>query len=100
MGESDFTINERVEDVGRKPSRIVTYEDEFTRIEINESWCKGCELCVHFCPTETLQMKKLKSSVADLSKCIRCLDCEQRCPDFAITVFKLADKPKKRKDDA
>ena len=57
------------------------------RIEINKAWCKGCEICVAFCPTDVLCMKKGKAVVADLDKCTACMMCELRCPDFAITVI-------------
>ena len=63
---ADCRITERTQQIGRKPSRIVTYADEYTTIEINETWCKGCELCVEFCPTETLAMKGVKAAVVKL----------------------------------
>ena len=58
------------------------------RIEINTKWCKGCEICVELCPTDALQMKDFKCAVKDLDKCIACMQCELRCPDFAIEVYK------------
>lgn len=64
-----------------------------TSIEINQAWCKGCEICVQLCPTKTLEMKNLKASVKDLSKCTGCMQCELRCPDFAIEVI-IAEEEK------
>lgn len=58
------------------------------RIEINEKWCKGCEICVELCPTQVLEMVDFKAAVKELEKCIGCMQCELRCPDFAIVVFK------------
>jgi len=58
------------------------------KIEINTKWCKGCEICVELCPTDALQMKDFKAAVKDLDKCIACMQCELRCPDFAIAVYK------------
>jgi len=58
------------------------------KIEINTKWCKGCEICVELCPTDALQMKDFKAAVKDLDKCIACMQCELRCPDFAIKVYK------------
>ena len=57
------------------------------RIEINEKFCKGCSICVDFCPTKTLEIKGLYASVHDIDKCTGCQLCDLRCPDFAIQVF-------------
>lgn len=56
-------------------------------IKINAKFCKGCGICVAFCPTKVLEMKGGKVAVASGEKCIGCLFCELRCPDFAIAVF-------------
>ena len=58
------------------------------KIEINTKWCKGCEICVELCPTGALEMVDFKAAVKDLEKCIACMQCELRCPDFAIVVYK------------
>ena len=56
-------------------------------IEINDNWCKGCGICVEFCPKKVLQMTPMdKVEVAALQACTKCLRCEQLCPDFAIVV--------------
>ena len=56
------------------------------RITIREEWCKGCEICVEFCPTKVLAMKDQKAVVVNLEACTRCALCEHLCPDFAIEV--------------
>ncbi len=57
-------------------------------IEINDAWCKGCGICVQFCPKDVLQMTPLdKVEVVKLEACTKCLRCEQLCPDFAIVIF-------------
>jgi 2-oxoglutarate ferredoxin oxidoreductase subunit delta len=58
------------------------------RIEINTKWCKGCEICVELCPTNALEMVDFKAAVKDINKCTVCMQCELRCPDFAIEVYK------------
>lgn len=55
-------------------------------ITVNTGWCKGCEICVAFCPKDVLVMEGGKVKVARPEQCIRCMLCELRCPDFAITV--------------
>ena len=55
-------------------------------IRIKPEWCKGCEICVAFCPKDVLEMEGGKVKVVRLDQCTKCLLCELRCPDFAITV--------------
>jgi 2-oxoglutarate ferredoxin oxidoreductase subunit delta len=61
-------------------------EKKLPRIEIIEKYCKGCHICVEFCPTKVLEMKGFVASVKNLDACIKCMQCELRCPDFAIKV--------------
>jgi 2-oxoglutarate ferredoxin oxidoreductase subunit delta len=57
-----------------------------TQIDINENWCKGCEICVEVCPKNVLKMEDFVAKVVDLDSCIECMLCEVLCPDFAIVV--------------
>ncbi len=57
------------------------------RILIEREWCKGCGICVAFCPAGVLALDEHeKAVVAALDKCTLCRDCELRCPDLAIEV--------------
>ena len=56
-------------------------------IKINEAWCKGCDICVEFCPHNVLIMKDGKAFVENIAACTACSLCELYCPDFAIEVF-------------
>ena len=53
---------------------------------IKERWCKGCDICVAFCPKNVLVLKNGKVAVEKPGDCIGCRLCEMRCPDFAIEV--------------
>lgn len=54
---------------------------------INRDWCKGCGICVAFCPKKVLELdRKDKAVAARPEDCICCKLCELRCPDFAIEV--------------
>lgn len=56
-------------------------------ITINEKWCKGCGICIAFCPTKVLEAREDgKVFAANPAACTRCGLCELRCPDFAIYV--------------
>lgn len=56
------------------------------KLHINRDWCKGCGICVHFCPTKVLVMSEFKAVAEFPDKCTACMMCELRCPDFAIEV--------------
>lgn len=59
-----------------------------TDIRINTKWCKGCGICVAFCPKQVLELREEKAAVANAPACIGCRLCEYRCPDLAIQVTK------------
>jgi 2-oxoglutarate ferredoxin oxidoreductase subunit delta len=61
------------------------------RLIINEKWCKGCGICVAFCPKQVLVLKKGKVTKANPDACIKCGQCEQRCPDYAIYLEKVEE---------
>ncbi len=59
---------------------------------IDEEWCKGCGICIHFCPKKVLEFNKQGKAVAVRPQdCIACKLCELRCPDLAIQI--LETKP-------
>jgi 2-oxoglutarate ferredoxin oxidoreductase subunit delta len=66
-------------------------------VVVNTLWCKGCGICVAFCPKQALELKKGKSTPIP-GRCIACGMCEMYCPDLAITVDK-SKKPKKGKPE-
>lgn len=54
-------------------------------VKMNQNWCKGCGICVAFCPKKVLGLDEHdKIVMLDEENCIKCGQCELRCPDLAI----------------
>lgn len=52
---------------------------------IDRELCKGCGICVAFCPKGVLVMDDDEKAVIRYPKrCKECGMCELRCPDMAI----------------
>ena len=48
------------------------------------TWCKGCGICAAFCPRHVLEIVNDKVVIKDEESCIKCGQCDLRCPDYAI----------------
>lgn len=58
---------------------------ENLEVKLNKEWCKGCGICVAFCPKNVLALDHHeKIEIVNRDACILCGQCEMRCPDFAI----------------
>ena len=64
-------------------------------IEVNELYCKGCELCVHECPQDvlSLDLDRLTSKgyhpvFLKSDGCTGCGICSIVCPEAALTVYR------------
>jgi len=73
------------------------------KVCIDSDLCKGCGICVEFCPRGVFKLKEdLSESGIHLAvakeeeKCTVCHLCELYCPDFAIAVVERG-KPSSRK---
>ena len=58
------------------------------QVTIFGMWCKGCGLCVEFCPTGVLAFNGEDEHpvVVHPEKCTACHWCDTHCPDLAIIV--------------
>lgn len=74
-------------------------------IEVNEKYCKGCELCVHNCPQDVLTMdmdrltpKGYHPVMLSGEGCTGCAICAIVCPEAALTIYR--QKPMRRAQTA
>jgi 2-oxoglutarate ferredoxin oxidoreductase subunit delta len=64
-------------------------------IEINNDVCKGCEICIAFCPKKAISSSgKLNpagyiyAAFTGKEECTGCATCAVVCPDVAIEVYR------------
>ncbi len=57
---------------------------ELAKIVIDETKCKGCDLCKKVCPVSAISGEVGKVHKIDQNKCIKCRSCMQKCPFKAI----------------
>ena len=63
------------------------------RVTVFENWCKGCGLCVAFCPPKVFENgPDGHPVVAHEDRCTACNWCYEHCPDFAITIEAIEDE--------
>ncbi|OPY02376.1 MAG: 2-oxoglutarate-acceptor oxidoreductase subunit OorD [Syntrophorhabdus sp. PtaB.Bin047] len=64
-------------------------------INIDQERCKGCELCVEFCPAKVIRLSDrlngkgyFVATFDDGKECTGCGTCAVMCPEVAIEVMK------------
>jgi 2-oxoglutarate ferredoxin oxidoreductase subunit delta len=69
-----------------------------TNIIIDPEYCKGCFLCINYCPKKVLEKSSQRSTkgyimpyAAKPEECTKCKTCELICPDLAVTVEEGAE---------
>ncbi len=68
------------------------------KVLFNRDKCKGCELCVSFCPKDVLAPDAAVNAkgyhpagVVDQEACIGCGSCALMCPDQCISIYELEE---------
>jgi len=75
------------EAIGRESHRRVQ-----GRVRVFQNWCKGCGLCIAFCPFQVFtEDGEHHPVVAHPERCTACQWCAIHCPDFAIVVEVIDD---------
>jgi 2-oxoglutarate ferredoxin oxidoreductase subunit delta len=64
-------------------------------IEISQELCKGCELCISFCPKGLISSSSKLNAAGyppavfnDNGECTGCAVCALVCPEVAIEVYR------------
>ena len=77
----------------REEERQVKSEKEErvnVRVRVFGKWCKGCGLCIAFCPRHVFEADaEQRPVVAHPERCVACQWCVIHCPDFAIVVDEI-----------
>ena len=65
-------------------------------VVVNIDRCKGCDLCVHACPTNVLAMNENVNEkgyhyafMENPEACTGCTNCALVCPETCITVYRV-----------
>ncbi|MBD3246094.1 MAG: 4Fe-4S dicluster domain-containing protein [Candidatus Omnitrophica bacterium] len=73
------------------------------KIKINTDQCKGCRLCIHFCPVHHLRISEEMNNKGVLyactdphTRCIGCGYCYLVCPESCIEVHLLEPSETKK----
>ena len=68
------------------------------KLIFNRDKCKGCELCVSFCPKKLLALDTAVNAksyhpagITDQDACIGCASCALMCPDCCISIYELEE---------
>lgn len=63
-------------------------------VQIVEEKCKGCELCINACPTDSLQLadkintQGFRYAIMVNDSCTGCTSCSVVCPEAIIKVYR------------
>ncbi|MFO0840284.1 MAG: ferredoxin family protein [Phycisphaerae bacterium] len=75
-----------------------------TPVRVETERCKGCSLCIEFCPQHCLTLSEGHNAmgyhVAELhnpSKCTACTLCAEMCPESGMTVYRKKRKARDSK---
>lgn len=68
------------------------------KVLFNREKCKGCELCVSFCPKKILALDSAVNTkgyhpacITDSAQCVGCTSCATMCPDCCISIYELEE---------
>jgi 2-oxoglutarate ferredoxin oxidoreductase subunit delta len=82
----------------RTPLDIDKFTSPHGEMHILRARCKGCGLCVRYCPRDVLELSDDMNEkgyhpprAVQPERCVACRLCELLCPEFCIFVVESAD---------
>lgn len=68
------------------------------KVIFDKDKCKGCGLCISFCPKKILDFDPEVNSkgyhpagITDMTECVGCTSCATMCPDCCISIYELEE---------
>ena len=69
------------------------------KLVFNRDKCKGCELCISFCPKNVIELDPdgvnakgyHPAAAVRQENCIGCTSCAVMCPDCCISIYELEE---------
>ena len=82
----------------RTPLDVEKFTTPHGEVHIVPARCKGCELCVKYCPCDVLEISDEMNEkgyhppiAVHPEQCVVCRLCELLCPEFCIYTVKLEE---------
>ncbi len=64
----------------------LVYLRNVSTLQIDESTCIGCGMCLDVCPHAVLAMNGRKAHILNRDACMECGACSRNCPVGAVSV--------------
>lgn len=64
----------------------LVYLKNVVTLELNESVCNGCGMCIKVCPHAVFELNNKKAHIANRDYCMECGACALNCSENAIRV--------------
>ncbi len=64
----------------------LVYLSDVVTLDLCESTCNGCGMCVLVCPREVFELYGRKARIINRNNCMECGACELNCIKGAVTV--------------
>jgi NAD-dependent dihydropyrimidine dehydrogenase PreA subunit len=62
------------------------YLKDVVTLQLDESKCTGCQMCLEVCPHEVFKMNGSHAVIQNRDACMECGACRRNCPAEAISV--------------